>query len=210
VLDKVRHAAIRGIVVGLAYAVGSWKILDWFIRRFLISGGGGIFGFGRGRVGDAVKESVGGMVTVGIGRFSFNVDLVFCELTGNVGQGSTTTLTTDTHLLILLPQISSILRLFVYKNLRLARSRAYALTVSSRRKPTEFWSQVCTHVDPNGHQGHYVLIYQGYIEEWAKPPAVPPGAVVKGGHRSKEAKWIGWILWWPTQLVLRHCKSSFP
>jgi len=29
---------------------------------------------------------------------------------------------------------------------------------------------------------------------------------VKGGHRSQEAKWIGWILWWPTQLVLRHCE----
>jgi hypothetical protein len=48
----------------------------------------------------------------------------------------------DTHLLILLPQLSSILRFFVYKNLKLARSRAYALTVSSRGKPHEFWSQV--------------------------------------------------------------------
>ena len=49
---------------------------------------------------------------------------------------------TDTHLLILVPQISSILRFFIYKNLRIARSRAYALTVSSRGKPREFWSQV--------------------------------------------------------------------
>lgn len=48
----------------------------------------------------------------------------------------------DTHMLILLPQISSILRFFVYKNLKLARSRAYALTVSSRRKPPQFWNQV--------------------------------------------------------------------
>lgn len=48
----------------------------------------------------------------------------------------------DTHLLILLPQLSSILRFFIYKNLKLARSRAYALTVSSRGKPHEFWSQV--------------------------------------------------------------------
>ena len=109
----------------------------------------------------------------------------------------------DTHILILLPQISSILRFFVYKNLRLARSRAYALTVSSRRKPAEFWSQASrpsVEIDA-------MLTEQGYIEEWAQPPAVPPGAVVKGGHRSQEAKWIGWILWWPTQLVLRHCKS---
>lgn len=48
----------------------------------------------------------------------------------------------DTHLLILLPQLSSILRFFIYKNLKLARSRAYALTVSSRRKPPQFWNQV--------------------------------------------------------------------
>lgn len=45
-------------------------------------------------------------------------------------------------MLILLPQLSSILRFFIYKNLRLARSRAYALTVASRGKPPSFWSQV--------------------------------------------------------------------
>lgn len=95
----------------------------------------------------------------------------------------------DTHLLILLPQISSILRFFIYKNLKIARSRAYALTVSSRRKPAEFWSQ-------------------GYIEEWVSPPRPPLGVSVQGDHKSKEAKWISWILWWPTQLVLRHCESS--
>lgn len=44
--------------------------------------------------------------------------------------------------MILLPQISSILRFFIYKNLKIARSRAYALTVASRGKPSEFWSQV--------------------------------------------------------------------
>lgn len=78
VLDKVRHASIRGAVVALLYAASSWRILDWFIRRFLI-GGGGFFGLGRGKVGEAVKESVGGLVTVGLGRFSFQVDLVFCK-----------------------------------------------------------------------------------------------------------------------------------
>lgn len=51
-------------------------------------------------------------------------------------------LSPDTHMIILLPQISSILRFFIYKNLKLARSRAYALTVASRDKPDEFWSQV--------------------------------------------------------------------
>ena len=78
VLDKVRHASIRGAVVALLYAVGSWRVLDWFIKRFLI-GGGGFLGLGRGKVGEAVKESVGGLVTVGLGRFSFQVDLVLCK-----------------------------------------------------------------------------------------------------------------------------------
>jgi hypothetical protein len=32
--------------------------------------------------------------------------------------------------------------MFVKKNLRIARARAYTLTVSSRGKPAEFWSQV--------------------------------------------------------------------
>jgi hypothetical protein len=31
---------------------------------------------------------------------------------------------------------------FVKKNLRIARARAYALTVASRKKPAEFWSLV--------------------------------------------------------------------
>lgn len=78
VLDKVKHASIRGAVVALVYAAGSWRMLDWFIRKFLV-GGGGFFGFARGRVGEAVKESKGGSVYVGLGQFGLNVDLVFCE-----------------------------------------------------------------------------------------------------------------------------------
>jgi len=35
---------------------------------------------------------------------------------------------------------------FVKKNLRIARARAYALTVASRKKPAEFWSQVSSHI----------------------------------------------------------------
>lgn len=118
----------------------------------------------------------------------------------------------DTHLLILLPQISSILRFFIYKNLRLARSRAYALTVASRGKPTEFWSQVSsgarfTRCHTTKQQGADDEI-QGYIEEWAEPPRPSRGEMLSDGkHRRAEAQWISWILWWPTQLVLRHCPS---
>ena len=79
VLDKIRHASIRGLVVGLIYAAGSWRILDWFIRRFLVGGSSWFGGNARARVGQAVQERVGGVVKVGLGRFSFNVDLVFCR-----------------------------------------------------------------------------------------------------------------------------------
>ncbi|AFR98428.1 hypothetical protein C343_06406 [Cryptococcus neoformans C23] len=162
VLDKVKHAAVRGVVVGSVYTVLSWKAMDWFIRKFLISGGW----WKKGE--EVLKDSVDGSVQVGLGKFSLNLNAVLY-----------------THLLILLPQLSSILRFFIYKNLKIARSRAYALTVSSRGKPAEFWSQ-------------------GYIEEWAQPPRVQTGELDKNGRRvRKNANWISWILWWPTQLVMR-------
>ncbi|OXC67796.1 hypothetical protein AYX13_03691 [Cryptococcus neoformans] len=162
VLDKVKHAAVRGIVVGSVYTVLSWKAMDWFIRKFLISGGW----WKKGE--EVLKDSIDGSVQVGLGKFSLNLNAILY-----------------THLLILLPQLSSILRFFIYKNLKIARSRAYALTVSSRRKPAEFWSQ-------------------GYIEEWAQPPRVQTGELDKNGRRvRKNANWISWVLWWPTQLVMR-------
>ncbi|RXK39241.1 hypothetical protein M231_03461 [Tremella mesenterica] len=170
VLDKIRHASIRGLIVGALYAAGTWRPMGWFVRRFLV-GGQRFLGIGlgsRGKVGEAVGESMGGVVHVGMGRLSVPVDLVLY-----------------THMLVLLPQLSSILRFFIYKNLRIARSRAYALTVSSRGKPSEFWSQ-------------------GYVEEWANPPKPRPGDMVKGSRRSTEARWVSWILWWPTQIVIRH------
>lgn len=136
--------------------------MEWFIRKFLISGGW----WKKGE--EVLKDSVDGSVQVGLGKFSLNLNAVLY-----------------THLLILLPQLSSILRFFIYKNLKIARSRAYALTVSSRRKPAEFWSQ-------------------GYIEEWAHPPQIQTGELDKNGRRvRRNANWISWILWWPTQLVMR-------
>ena len=43
-----------------------------------------------------------------------------------------------------------ILKFFLSKNIRIARERAYALTIESRHKPASFWGP--------------------YIEEWAAPP----------------------------------------
>ncbi|WWD09615.1 hypothetical protein V865_007743 [Kwoniella europaea PYCC6329] len=165
VLDKIKHASVRGLVVGGIYAAGTWKLMDWLVRHFLIGQGWNIFKSHKA----LEKESANGVVNVGIGKFSIPIDIVLY-----------------THLFILLPQISSILRYFIYKNLKIARSRAYSLTVSSRGKPHEFWSQ-------------------GYIEEWAQPPAVPgSGQVDKNGRRIRSnTQYIDWILWWPTQLILR-------
>lgn len=44
------------------------------------------------------------------------------------------------------------------------------------------------------------------MEEWAEPPRPGPGEVASG-HRSGP-KWISWVLWWPTMMVLRHCQST--
>lgn len=130
VLDKVKHASVRGIVVALVYAVVSWRPLRWFIKRFLVGGEWTLFGFRK------VKEVVDGHTDGKVAIRGFEFDIVFCEfpMVDKV-------LKPDTHLLILIPQISSILRFFIYKNLKLARSRAYALTVASRRKPPQFWNQ---------------------------------------------------------------------
>ncbi|WVN89115.1 uncharacterized protein L203_104331 [Cryptococcus depauperatus CBS 7841] len=162
VLDKVKHASVRGIIAGGLYVVLSWRAMEWVVRRFFLGGGW----WKKGE--EVLKESTEGIVRIGGRKLGFDVDVVLY-----------------THLIILLPQISSILRFFIYKNLKIARSRAYSLTVSSREKPREFWSQE-------------------YIEEWAQPPQITPGDLDKNGKRVRtNAKWISWILWWPTQLLLR-------
>ena len=83
VLDKVKHASLRGLVVASIYAVGSWRVVDWLVRTFLV-GGVGWFGLGMGkaraRVGEAVKESRRGGVWVGAGGIGMDVDLVLCGL----------------------------------------------------------------------------------------------------------------------------------
>ncbi|KZT51599.1 hypothetical protein CALCODRAFT_503312 [Calocera cornea HHB12733] len=56
-------------------------------------------------------------------------------------------------LLVLSTQSDLILWFFLRKNLRIARARAYDLTLLSRNKPAEFWGT--------------------YVEEWQEPPALP-------------------------------------
>lgn len=81
VFDKIKHATLRGLIVGFVYAGASWKILRWFVKTFLVGGPGGWFGFGgaRGRVAGSVGEKMGGGVWVGLGSFGTEIDLVLCE-----------------------------------------------------------------------------------------------------------------------------------
>ena len=63
------------------------------------------------------------------------------------------------------------------------------MTVSSRGKGPEFWSN-------------------GYIEEWANPPVDPkPGTswARKDAKRNNLEKTVKWVLWWPSQMLIRHC-----
>jgi len=85
VLDKVKHAFLRGVVVSTIYSITSWSTLHWFVRKFLV-GGVGWFGLGMGRarakVGEAVRESSAGMIRVGLGGLGVDVDLVLCTCAG--------------------------------------------------------------------------------------------------------------------------------
>lgn len=85
VFDKVKHATLRGLVVGAVYAVGSWGILRWVVKAFIVGGPGSFLGFGGSasrKVANAVGESARGGVWVGIGRFGLDVDLILCEFSG--------------------------------------------------------------------------------------------------------------------------------
>jgi hypothetical protein len=72
VLDKVKHASVRGLIVGLVYAVVSWKPLDWFIRRFLVGGQWTLFGFRK------VKEVVEGHSDGKVKFRGIELDIVLC------------------------------------------------------------------------------------------------------------------------------------
>lgn len=63
---------------------------------------------------------------------------------------------TDAAVLSLSSQVTLILSFFLYRNIRIARDRAWAQTVASRGKGPEFW--------------------KGYVEEWESPPFVDESA----------------------------------
>lgn len=98
-------------------------------------------------------------------------------------------LTPDTHVMWLLPQLSRILKFFIKKNLKIARARAYNLTVTSRRKPAEFWSK-------------------GYYEEWAVPPQPTPEQARMWSARKQSKPWVSWMLWWPSQMLIKQCRCD--
>lgn len=57
-------------------------------------------------------------------------------------------------ILLLGSQVTTILNFFLYKNIRIARDRAWDLTVASRGKGPDFW--------------------RPYVEEWDTPPRIDP------------------------------------
>ncbi|BEI99891.1 hypothetical protein CcaverHIS631_0409340 [Cutaneotrichosporon cavernicola] len=115
-----------------------------------------------------VRGRVGERVTVGAGSLALTVDLVLY-----------------THIMWLLPQLSRLLKFFIRKNLRIARGRAYNLTLTSRRKPAEFWST-------------------SYYEEWAQPPQPTREEASAWDSRKHRVKWVSWMLWWPSQMVIKQ------
>lgn len=95
VLDKIKHASIRGLVVGVVYAAVSWRTIDWFIRAFLVEGSGSRLGWlGLGKkvekvldgasAGGAGTGSGGGTVRVA----GVEMDLVFCECSSGLAISS--------------------------------------------------------------------------------------------------------------------------
>ena len=81
--------------------------------------------------------------------------------------------TTWATLVSLSSQMGGIVELFLSKNIRVARDRAWDLTIASRGKSKDFWGP--------------------YIEEWQKPPKVNETGVLE--------KFFG--KWWARLLFRR-------
>ncbi|KAG7544383.1 hypothetical protein FFLO_03262 [Filobasidium floriforme] len=155
---KVKHATLRGLVVAGVYVAATWKIQKWFVENFLM-GGFSLFG----------KRAQAPPVEV------LETSLSWLKKADVVDY---------TTVLFILPQLTSLIHYFLKRNLRIARARAWDLTVQSRGKPAEFWSK-------------------GYIEEWEQPPGIG-GGEGKGTKGEQQEKWLSWLLFWPSQMALRH------
>lgn len=54
--------------------------------------------------------------------------------------------------------------------------------------------------------GCAVADMQSYVEEWAKPPVPSREQQRAWGDRKHREPLISWLLWWPTQMLIRQCK----
>jgi len=189
VLDKVKHASVRGLIVGLIYAIVSWRPLRWFIKRFLVGGEWTLFGFRK--VKEVVEEHGNGKV-----KFrGIEFDIVLCMSEPLVDSDDryppidivTANIKHPSFLRIQEPQASSVESICIDSGIT---SKTSSILESSKC-PTTSSDKADT---------------KGYIEEWANPPRAVSGEVANG--HSAGPKWISWILWWPTMLVLKHCQSS--
>ncbi|KAL0956563.1 hypothetical protein HGRIS_002700 [Hohenbuehelia grisea] len=116
--DKCRHGTRRGLIVGLVWAVMTFKIQRKFIELFLANSP---------RITGLSNDTVFGY------KIPFSIH-------------------TYAALLLIGDQVTTILRFFLSRNMRIARERAWNQTVISRGKGPEFW--------------------QPYVEEWSNPPRV--------------------------------------
>lgn len=188
VWDKVKHATVRGIAVGAVYITLTYSAQRWFVENFLM-GGYGLFGK------KAIKPPPE-ILETGLSWLQ-RIDAVQCKFAHQERCWRMTSYPllimassprcTDTTILFILPQLSYLLNYFIKRNLRLARSRAYDLTVRSRGKPDSFWGK-------------------GYVEEWEQPPIIKGLNEPKGTRAKREEGYLSWILWWPSQMLIRHCE----
>lgn len=88
------------------------------------------------------------------------------------------TVQTWATMIFLTSQMSGIVRFFLSKNLRIAKDRAWDLTIASRGKPKDFWGP--------------------YAEEWQIPPTIRGG---QGGGVGVLERWMG--KWWARLVINR-------
>ena len=86
----------------------------------------------------------------------------------------------DATILLLASQVSNVLKFFLYKNIRIARDRAWDQTVLSRGKGPDFWGP--------------------YVEEWAIPPAIGRGSWT----------WEKWVGGWFGRMVIMRGVCPIP